>query len=314
MTTPSTTHPRHALVTGATGFIGKHLVAALVAEGWDITALTHNRPLVTALCGNTVTVVQGDMMDTPLLTELAAKADVVFHLASYIPSDQLDFKYAEPCVRVNSLGTLQVARAVLNSSRCRMVSFGSGNTFPVTATTAQEEVLGYPVSYATYYLGSKLLAELYLQHLHRTHGLNVICLRLSSVYGPGMPEQSVAMRFMRLARSYQSLEVRDGGRFQADYVYVDDVVSLALAAAESGEPGVYNVGSGHAYSVLELAQAIVDVFPEHRLRLAVQPALGHEPSGFAALAIDKAILTWGYRPLSLSEGLVQFRQELETGE
>ena len=128
-----------------------------------------------------------------------------------------------------------------------------------------------------------------------------------------MRGEFVLARFMQLARNDYPLEVRDGGRFQADYVYVNDVVTLALAAAEFGESGVYNVGSGHAHSVLELAQAVAAVFPEHGVRITVQPALEHGPSGFAALAIDKAVLTWGYQPLPLAEGLVRFRQELERG-
>ena len=311
MTTSSITRQRRALVTGAAGFIGQHLLAALSAAGWHTTALTHHRSLSKHLMGDLVTVIQGDITDAPLLTQLVAEADVVFHLASFIPPDQLDPSYAESCVSVNSLGTLQIGQTVLGSSGCRLVFFTAGNTFPATATPGREDALGYPADYATYYLGSKLLAELYLEHLRRSRGLNAVCLRLTSPYGPGMRDQSVMARFMWCAMNDQPLEVRDAGRFQVDYVHVNDVVNLALAAAESGEPGVYNVGSGHAHSVLELAQAVADVFPELRVRITVQPALDHGPSGFAALTIDKAIQTWGYRPLSLAEGLARFRQELE---
>jgi UDP-glucose 4-epimerase len=313
MTTSSITCQRRALVTGAAGFIGQHLLAALSVAGWHTTALTHHRSLPRHLMGDLLTVVQGDVTDAPFLTNLIAESDVVFHLASFVPPDHLDPTYAESCVRVNSLGTLQIGQAVLGSPGCRLVFFTAGNTFPATATPGREDALGYPADYATYYLSSKLLAELYLEHLHRSRGLNAVCLRLTSAYGPGMREQSVMARFLWCAMNDQPLEVRDAGRFQVDYVHVNDVVNLALVAAESGEPGVYNVGSGHAHSILELAQAVAAVFPEHGVRIAVQPALEHGPTGFAALAIDKAVLTWGYRPLSLAEGLVRFRQELERG-
>ena len=91
------------------------------------------------------------------------------------------------------------------------------------------------------------------------------------------------------------------------------MVQLVTAALAVGQPGVYNLGSGVAHSVLELAQAIAETYPERKISIEVKPPIDSKPAGFSALSIDKAVKMWGYHPLSLPEGLADFRKRMEDG-
>ena len=91
-----------------------------------------------------------------------------------------------------------------------------------------------------------------------------------------------------------------------------DVVGAALAAMEGGPCGIYNIGTGRSYSVLELAKAIAAVFPERKVSVELKPLMDASLKGLPALAIEKAASTWKYRPRSLQEGLEDYRQKMES--
>lgn len=300
------------LVTGATGFLGRYLMAELSRQGCEIVALVHKSVLPNSLPASQV--IEGDIRDSDLLSAAVAQVDAVCHFAAFIPPDFADPAFAETCLQINALATLKLAEATLKKSGCRFVHLSSANAYAFTGGSASEANPLYPAERATYYLGSKIVGELYVEHLRRVAGLPAFCFRISSAYGWGMTEKSVVARFMASAHQGATLQVWDGGVTTYDFVHVTDVVKLVAKALQEGEPGIYNAGSGVAHTVLELARAVVDTYPERKIATDVKPAAGPAPASFSALSIDKANKMWGYNPLSLEQGLLDYRKRMQDGD
>ena len=295
------------LVTGATGFIGSHLCQALFAAGLEIIALVHRSEPKT---GGMVAV-DGTLNDLTRVGEALKECDAVLHLAAFIPPDLNDADYAEECFRTNAFLTLRLAECVLASRPVPFIYLSSGQAYAYSPHPVSETAPLYPAKKAPYYLGTKLLGEIYVEHLRSTRGLHAVSLRVGSVYGIGMPENSSVARFMRVACTGGTLHVPEGGQATADFVSVSDIVWLMLEAVRYGEPGVYNAASGAASSILDLARTVADVFRDRRPQIKIQPPSVAVPASFAAMDIAKARRQWGYRPCMLSEGLAQYRAAME---
>jgi UDP-glucose 4-epimerase len=297
------------LVTGASGFVGRRVAGALAARGVRVRA--HGRTLPAARPSSPdIEHRAGDLEDTASLPGLVDGVSAVCHLAAFLPPDMADSSFAERCYRVNALASLRLAEAALAGGPRRFVLASSANAYAPGPRPVAEDEVPYPAGRATYYLASKLAAELYLDHLARTRGLPLTTLRLSAVYGPGMPESAVVARFMALAAAGQPLTVRDGGVPRTDFVYVDDVVDLvvrALLDPVDGADGAFNVGSGQHTSLSELAAAVRATYPERPVEIRTEPPSAEPAPGFAALDIRKAQRVFGHAPRGLAEGLAAFR-------
>jgi UDP-glucose 4-epimerase len=255
-------------------------------------------------------VLEGDVRDSGIWSDAVSQVDAVCHFAAYIPPDYEDHSYAEACLQVNSLATLEIASIALSQKR-RFIYASAGNAYAYTSQAVAEESAPYPADRATYYLTSKIVGELYIEHLRRAAKLESICFRISTPYGFGMAQNSVIAHFMRRAAAGLPLEVLHGGIPAYDFVHAEDVARLVAAALRGGETGVYHIGSGAAHSLLELAEAVADTFPEQRVSIEIKPAGSPVPASFAPLSIDKAVRMWGYRPMSLREGLANYRNRAE---
>jgi nucleoside-diphosphate-sugar epimerase len=194
----------------------------------------------------------------------------------------------------------------------KFINFSSAQAYRSSNEPSDEEAPLYPADRATYYLVSKLAGEIYIEHLRRSGSLQAVTLRLGSCYGHGMASRSVVSIFMNKARSGETLQVYESNASLYDYVYIDDVTNVAVQAAVSGEPGVYNVGSGQSHSVLELAETVAATFPEHEVPIKVLSMPDRDPASFSPLSIEKTLRTWDFRPLNLQEGLKAFRQQMES--
>lgn len=297
------------LVTGASGFVGRRVVEALVARGQRVRA--QGRSFAGPPPGPGVERVACDLLDTAALPALVEGASAVCHLAAFLPPNMADSSYAERCFQVNALASLRLGEAALAAGCRRFVFASSANAYVSRPHPVTEDEAPYPAARATYYLTSKLAAELYLDHLARARGLPLTTLRLSAVYGPGMPGGGVVARFMALAASGQPLTVRDGGVPATDFVFVDDVVALVVRALEQPAGGTFNAGSGEHTSLLSLARAVQSTYPDRAVEIRVEPPAGEPAPSFAALNVDKARRTFGYAPRTLAEGLAALRHALE---
>ena len=244
-----------AVVTGGAGFIGSHVVDALVARGDEVHVLDdlsrgkrENVPAEARVHEGDIRVDTGRVFDE-------ARPELCFHLAAQadvrVSVERPDFD-----ADVNVVGTLQVLEAARRHGTKIVFSSTGGAIYgecdgPADEDHAREPLAPYGVS--------KLSGEEYLAAYNRLYGTSHVSLRFGNVYGPRQDpkgEAGVVAIFMnRLLREGGTPKIFGDGTQTRDYVYVGDVVAASLAAAEHGG-GVLNVGSGVETSVLDLYERI----------------------------------------------------------
>ena len=241
-------------MTGGAGFIGSHLVDALINDGVDVLVYDNLTTGKRENLNRAAEFVEGDVVDQSVVDGQFHEfmADTVFHLAA-----QADPKraYREPAfdATVNVRGTINVALAAARAGVNKLVFTSTGG-----AMYGSPEAGDLPVSEdrqpapASPYGLSKYCAELYLDMLRRDHGLNFTILRPANVYGPRQDpasEVGVVLIFLEQMLAGKSPQLRGFGKATRDYVYVKDLVSAILAAAKMGGPRPYHVGTAEEVDV-----------------------------------------------------------------
>jgi UDP-glucose 4-epimerase len=240
-----------AAVTGGAGFIGSHVVDALVARGDEVLAVddlsTGRREWVNAAAELRVHDIREPYeLDAEVVFHLAAQADV----GTSMQRPGFD-------AEVNVVGTVNTLEAARASGAAVVFSSTGGAIYGDVDGPATEETPRRPVSA---YGIAKLAAEAYLEGWNRIHGTQHTVLRFANVYGPrqsGALEGGVVSIFMeRFAGGEETLVFGDGEQTR-DYVYVADVVEAVLAAV--GRGGTFNVGTGVETTVNELHRLCAEV-------------------------------------------------------
>jgi len=300
-----TGEPACVLVTGAAGFVGRHVVTALLDRGHRVVACQRRTALPPDIQIRCERVLSGDLCDPGIQQEALRNVQVVCHLAAYIPDRIDDIQEAIPCHRANSQTTLELALAASVRGIRRFVHFSTGNMYSPSNKPCMESDSVYPAGKAGGYFVSKLAAELYLAQVCEHSAMEPVVLRAGTPYGPGEPSRKVIPTFLRLAARRQTLRVVNGGDARFNFVYIADVADCAVRAIEGGCPGIYNVASGEHTSLREMAEAIVEIFGGN-VPLQVEPPEQGAFPGFPALSIDKARQAWRFTPRSLDTGLREY--------
>ena len=241
-----------ALVTGGAGFIGSHLVDALLARGEEVHVLDNLATGSRANLASAAELHDLDIRDDALEQVVErVRPEVVFHLAAQA---DVGTSVERPLfdADVNVLGTVRVLEAA-RAIDARVVFTSSGGAiYGECERPAREDDEPEPLSP---YAASKLGGEAYLATWNRLHGTSHVTCRLGNVYGPRqLPtlEGGVIAIFLDRLRDGRETEIFGDGSQTRDFVYVGDVVGALLAAAASPASGIFNVGSGIATTVLEL--------------------------------------------------------------
>jgi UDP-glucose 4-epimerase len=241
-----------ALVTGGAGFIGSHLVDALLARGEEVHVLDNLATGSRANLASAAELHDLDIRDDALEQIVErVRPEVVFHLAAQA---DVGTSVERPLfdADVNVMGTVRVLEAV-RAIDARVVFTSSGGAiYGECERPAREDDEPEPLSP---YAASKLAGEAYLGTWNRLYGTSHATCRLGNVYGPRqLPtlEGGVIAIFLDRLRDGRETEIFGDGSQTRDFVYVGDVVAALLAAGASPVRGVFNVGSGVATSVLEL--------------------------------------------------------------
>jgi UDP-glucose 4-epimerase len=254
-----------ALVTGGAGFIGSNLTDALLARGDEAIIVddlsTGRRENIEQALGNGATLVEADIRDRAAIEEIAGRErpEAIFHLAA-----QIDVRksIADPAfdASINVGGTAnvleaaraaEVRRVVFSSTGGAIYGEGDGQELPLSENA--------PLAPEAPYGQSKFAGEGYLSLYERLYGLSSVPLRLGNVYGPRqdpLGEAGVVAIFCGRLREGKQPTVFGDGKQTRDYIYVGDVVSAMLAAAETETSGPINIGTGIETDVLELVSAL----------------------------------------------------------
>jgi UDP-glucose 4-epimerase len=302
------------LVTGGAGFIGSHLVDALVARGDEVAVvddMSAGRPgrLPGQAAAHKLSVTESAAMAAvaadfrpELICHLAARVDVRMSVSD--PADD---------ALVNVVGTVNVLEAArIVGARVILGSTGAviyGRDAPIPSL---EDVLPLPESP---YGVAKNCAEQYVELYNRLHGTSHMVLRFANVYGPRQDpagQVGVVAIFCALALAGQRPVVYGDGQQTRDFIYIGDAVSAYLAAADRGRPGIWNVGSGAEVSILQLV-AVISELSGHPMSPVFAPARPGELRR-GALASERARRDLGWAPtVSLADGVGRVYRWIEAG-
>ena len=256
-----------ALVTGGAGFIGSHVVDALLARGDEVTVLDdlssgRESNLSGALAAG-ATLVRGDIRDAGSLGLLVAQVnpEAIFHLAA-----QVDVRHslADPGndVRTNVEGTINVLEAARGAGGTARIVFSSTGGAIYGETDVMPTPESVPALPMAAYGQSKYCAERYLGLYDRLYGMSTIALRFGNVYGPRQDphgEAGVIAIFCGRLHAGERPRIFGDGAQTRDYIFVTDLVAALLSAGDTDAGGVVNIGSETETSVLELLRILADL-------------------------------------------------------
>ncbi|NHN46444.1 NAD-dependent epimerase/dehydratase family protein [Halostella sp. JP-L12] len=282
---------RTILITGAAGFVGRHLVAAL-SDVNTVIALDHFQTSDPDTLPDDVIVLEGDIRDVSTLAAVADDVDLIFHQAVIGGAAARE----RPAVanEVNVTATLELlelarrqdARIVLPSSSA---VYGDAETLPIPETA--------PTRPLTPYGTQKLAVDHYGRQWHELHGVETVVLRYFNVYGKtvgGDAIRGAVGAFLDQARDGRITVESDGSQVR-DFVHVSDVVRANLLAATTDHTGqAFNVGTGSGTTIKNLARTVRDqTNPAATIEYA-EPRRGHVQRSQADLSRARTVL--GYEP------------------
>ncbi|TFY91924.1 NAD-dependent epimerase/dehydratase family protein [Pseudomonas nabeulensis] len=247
------------LVTGGAGFIGSHLVDALLGKGYKIRVLDNlsTGKVANLPVGNPdLELVEGDVADSAVVDRAMRDCSAVVHLAA-VASVQASVDDPVATHQANFVGTLNVCQSMLKAGVVRVVFASSAATYGNNGegTAIDEDT---PKSPLTPYASDKLSSEYYLDFYRREHGLEPVIFRFFNIFGPrqdpSSPYSGVISIFTERALAKKPITVFGDGGQTRDFVYVQDLVSILVQAVEASEPapGAINVGLNRATSLNDL--------------------------------------------------------------
>ena len=264
-----------ALVTGAAGFIGSHLVDALLNRGWSVRGIdnlsTGDRDnLSSAANSESFEFVEGDITNLEAVSELTDGADYVFHQAA-MASVAKSFDTPRLATQTNCTGTATIVQAAIDNDVESIVVassaavYGSGEPLP-----KRED---QPVSPESPYASSKRYTEQIARQAGSHSDVSVVALRYFNVYGPRQDPDgqyaAVIPKFINLLLAGETPVIFGDGEQTRDFVYVGDVIMANIEAALSDLTGVYNVATGESVSINELVDILgriieTNISPTHQ--------------------------------------------------
>jgi UDP-glucuronate 4-epimerase len=249
------------LVTGGAGFIGSHLIRALLERGDAVTVLDNFDPAYdTALKlanieGLPISLVDGDVRDRAAVEEALQGVDSVVHLAAKAGVRE-SLIHPTEYASVNVGGTVNLLEALRGRDRVPVVFAGSSSVYGERedGPFSESDSLGLP---ASPYAGTKRAAEQMCHNAHLGWGQAVTVLRFFTVYGPRQRPAMAISKFIRMALAGETIPLFGEGETQRDYTYVSDVVGAVLAAVDQPRGfGLFNVGGGRPVTLNALVKAI----------------------------------------------------------
>lgn len=298
---------KKAVVTGGAGFIGSHIVDALVEKGFDVHVVdNYAGGKREDRINQKVTYHEVDIREYDKLAPIVKGAEYVFHEAA-LPRVQFSIENPELTFSVNAAGTVSVLRAAAQGGVKRFVYAASSSAYGDQAVLPLPETL--PAQPKSPYGLQKYIGELSCRVWSEVYGLPTVSLRYFNVYGPRFdPEGAYALvigKFLKQKKEGTPLTITGDGTQTRDFTHVSDIVRANLLAAESPNVGngeTINIGAGRNVSVNDLAAMVGGP------SLHIEPRL--EPHDTRA-DNSKAKKLLGWEPtVRLEDGIAELKKEM----
>lgn len=308
-----------AVVSGAAGFLGSHLSERLIERGWDVVGLDN---LLTGRVDNLAGLLGREEFtfehyDVTNFVHVSGPVDAVLHFAS--PASPVDYlEHPIKTMKVGALGThnmlgLSLAKGARFFLASTSEVYGDPQVHPQT-----EDYWGHvnPVGPRGVYDEAKRFAEALTLAYHRSHGLDVRIVRIFNTFGPRLrpADGRVVSNFLVQAIRGEPLTVYGDGKQTRSFCYVDDEIRGIIGLLESDYVGPVNIGNPNEFTILELAEAVIDV--THSTSEVVFEDLPVDDPTQRKPDIGLATKLFGWQPeVQLREGLERtydwYRAELE---
>ena len=293
---------KNIVVTGASGFIGRYVVKALLSKGYIVTSLSRNNHTQNTNNQNHIMVTTD--YSQALLTKQLRSCDALIHLAGRRLSREDTPGMSAPFVCDASKILDNLLYACKENSITRVITtssigvYSDANSVPYTESEAAKP--------ATLYGLSKLFSEQRADFYSRQYKGSVAHVRLAQCYGYGEKPTPAIMHFIEKALKKETIVLNDGGQYPIDEIYIEDAVRAFIKLVESDLEGPFNIGSGRSYTILEIAQTVNKVFGnEDNIEIRPQENAFKEKH----LDIAKAKTLLGWQPeFTLYDGLKDMKQ------
>ena len=302
---------KRVLVTGGAGFVGSHLVRALLDRGDEVSIVDNFDPfyperLKRRGLAKGARLFESDIRDQEAMgrTFAQARPDVVVHLAALAgvrPSLQRPAAYMD----VNVVGTAVLLEAARAAGVRRFLLGSSSSVYGAHAQSPFKESARIEAPESPY-AASKVASEVLARTFHNLYGLEIAALRFFTVYGPRQRPDLAIHKFSRLMLAGKALPFYGDGSSRRDYTWVDDIVAGVLAAGDANlKWDILNLGGAHTTSLAELVALLEETLGKKAI-LDRQPAQpGDVPLTSADVTHSGEVL--GYSPrTSIRDGLKKF--------
>lgn len=265
------------LVTGGIGFVGRHIVAAAGEQGRSVVSYNRDYSIAPA---EHVVAVQGELFDIPRLLRAIEEhgVDRIIHTAA-MSHPELSIALPLTTFAANVDGTVHLYEAARLAGVRRIVNFSSECAYGhQEGELLREDVRLRPTTpYGVTKVATELLGDVYTS----LYGLDVVSLRISEVYGPGMKMPEALRELLVAAIHEKRFELAEGGDHRFQFVHVADVAAAALLAADATglRRTTYNITGGEQVSLKEAAARVQAEFPDADFSIGAGyiPSLDRQP-------------------------------------
>lgn len=304
----SNIHGQTVLVTGAAGFVGSHLVNALV-DATDVIALDHFHTNSPEIIADGARVVKGDIRDQDLIDRLIVDSEIIFHQAAMRGVAE-SIKDPLETHNVNVDATLNLLKSARKYDS-RLVLASSAAIYGDTIACPIDECS--PTVPISPYGTQKLTIDNYTRNFSDLYGLEAVVLRYFNVFGrlkASESYRSVIGVFIQQAEDGGPLTIEGDGTQTRDFVHVRDIVRANLLAATTDHIGeAYNIGTGLETSINEMAELVRDTIDPSIAIEHVDDRSGEVQHSVAD--ISKANRLLGYEPsMTLTECLKRYQSRM----